>query len=326
MKKKDKEILITLAITIYKPEYYEIKNWLNYYQRLKNQKNIQLIFLIDNPEIDENILNLLKKEKAEYKIYDKNYGKFYIIKDACDKNLIKGTFLKICDPDDLIYVNALKKFCKEELIKLNKKRNYLITTNAAILKAGNYTYDNFKHENIKLKMFNKIAINSNSIFSTKIIKEEIKNKYLHLTKSSDILFSILALLSQKTIFITIEKGWFYIYNRRKGISSYNKFNHNKNKLKEEYRKLFYDTFRYLKILDKMSVKISEIKYLEVPRKFDIWTINNSLINSKFFIFKRIFYIRTIYKIFKKIEISEGNWFFLILYKYYFYQIFRIHLK
>lgn len=316
--------IITIIITIYNQQYYEIKNWLNYKDELSNNKDIQFLFLIDNPNINKNILNLIKKSKAEYKLYDKNYGKFYIVKDACDKNLVKGRFIKICDPDDLILPKSLIGF-KEIISNLNKNQNYLILTRHAIINQGYYTNNNFQNKYKILRTFNKLPVNCNTVFSTEIIKK-FEKKYKNLSKCSDILLSIEALLQKETLLIIIEKKWFYIYNRNKGISSYNKFSYNKKELKNEYKKLFFDTYKYLKILKKLLPKINEMNYITFPTIYDFKTVNNSLVKGNFLIFKRIYYITKIYKIFKKIKISQGNWYILKLLKYYFLQIFKIKMK
>lgn len=319
------EIIITLAITVYKPQYYEIKNWLEYCELLKNDESIQLIFLIDNPNINQNILNLIEKSSTEYKIYDKNYGKFYVVKDACEKNLIKGKFLKICDPDDLLNLNNLRKFVKK-ISLLNYNQEYLILTGHGNIKGWYYSKWNINVSKIKTELLKSVPVNYNTILSTKALKN-FPFKYKNLSKSSDSIFSITNLIDKDVIFITMEKNWFYVYNKRKGISnSTNKFNHNRKKLKKDYNKLFFDTFYYLNILLKLNEQISEIKYTNYPRKFDFYTTHNALIGSNFKLIKRILFTRKIYKIFQKIDNSEKKWNFLNLFKFYFLQIIKKRIK
>ncbi|BDV03652.1 MAG: hypothetical protein HPPSJP_3730 [Candidatus Hepatoplasma scabrum] len=322
---KNKDIILTLIITIYNPQYYEIKNWLNFKNKLKEYNDIQFLFLIDNPEINENILNLIKKEKAEYKMYEKNHGKFYIVKDACDKNIARGLFIKICDPDDLIITEHLLNFANW-LKKLKSYRDYLILTSHGIIKTGYHAEENINMKKIQLKTFGGAPINCNTVFSRAIIKR-FKNKYDKLSKSSDSLISVNTLLDPKTIYIVADQSkWFYIYNWRKGISSYNLFDYNKKKLKLKYKNLFLDNYRYLNILKNMQKEINNIKYVNFPTKYDFITVNNSLIKGKFSWFARICYITKIYKIFQKINISENDWNLFILFKCYFFQTFKIKRK
>ncbi|CRX36961.1 / / hypothetical protein / 439600:440568 Forward [Candidatus Hepatoplasma crinochetorum] len=321
----NEEIIITLAVTIYDPQYYEIKNWIHYKNHLKNDKNIDFVFLIDNPNINSNIINLIKKNNANYKIFDKNYGKFYIVKDAIDKNIIKGEFIKICDPDDLISMHHLRKLVKK-LSLLKKEKDYLILTKHGYINGGYYSTRNIDVTKVNMKILRTVPVNYNTIISTRVIKE-YKEKYINLTKSSDSIFAIIALSNKNCLFITMENDWFYVYNKRKGISnSFNKFNHNKEKLKKDYQKLFFDTFYYLKLSEKIKKEINSIKYTSFPRKFDFYTTHNALIGSKFFLFKRIKYTKQIYKIFRRIDNAEGEWNYLILLKFILLQIFKRKIK
>jgi hypothetical protein len=77
-------------------------------------------------------------------------------------------------------------------------------------------------------------------------------------------------------------------------------------MKSDYKKLFYDTFYYLNILIELNDKLIKIKYTKFPRKFDFYTSHNTLIGTNFNLIKRILLIRKTYKIFKKIDITEGN--------------------
>lgn len=321
----NQEITITLVITIYDPQYYEIRNWIYYKNQLKNNKDIDFVFLIDNPDINVNIINLIKKNQANYKIFDKNYGKFYIVKDAIDNNLIKGRFIKICDPDDLISMFHLKKLVKK-LALLKEEKNYLVLIKHGHINGGYYSRWNVDITKVSMKILRSVPVNYNTIISTNAIKE-YKEKYVNLTKSSDSIFAIITLSNKNCLFITMENNWFYVYNKRKGISnSFDKFNHNKEELKKDYQKLFFDTLYYLKLSEKIKEEINSIRYTSFPRKFDFYTTHNALIGSKFSLFKRIKYTKQIYRIFRKIENVEGEWNYLVLLKFIFLQICKRKIK
>lgn len=292
---------LTLAITIYDLSVNEINNWFFIATKIKEIPDVHLIFLNDNPDRDLEYSELFKE--FDYVKCKENKGKYQLAKDAVDQNLIKGRWVKFCDPDDFILINRLNAFVKV-LNKFDESdETPLIKFEYSRIIYPSETWDITDQEHIfgmsMLRRFPSL-INYNTVIPTETLKNfplEAKNQ----TKSSDVLFSLSWDQSEDKS-ITYINIPFYVYNYLNGVSGYNKKEQTKLRRVKNDRMIM-ELFTFLDIMNLYR----ESNNLLTPSFFDYKWLHNNLINKRVSLIKRIFYTRKAFKKLKKVAKNNKIW-------------------
>lgn len=316
------KIIITLLIFINESRYHEIKNWIYFKKCFQNNSKIEFIFSSLNKNTDQNVLNLFKKNDCNYRIFSEDDGKLYTLKKSLEDNFIKGSFLKICNSYDLVDIINLENIIKE-LEKLDERKKYLISHKEATIKNRFYDIETFNENKkmISLKNRPKYKINTNKIFSISLLKD-INLNFKNIMHSYNDLLVFFSLINPNKIYKKINI-WFYIYNERNNISPYFRFTYNKKNAIEEHKKIFIEIKQVLKILKSVEIKKREFKF---SLKYNLYDINNILINGKYNILDIISNITKIYYIYKKNNYSRIKLSFWSLLKCYLFQLLKKKIK
>ncbi len=268
--------ILTITLTIFKPTIEEIKNFFFSVEKIneiyRDKENlVQFMIISDNPELDEEVVNLIEKkvnelnefENIEFIGTNENLGKTWQIFRNLER--IKGDFVKMADPDDFLIPNETVDFIEEKLKKLPK--------NSLIINSYNQVFEKITKENFtnleNKRFFKKASFNPNSTYPLEILKKVIWDFNL-LIWSDDLLGYML--LKEGANIVEIPDNYFYINQSHAGVSV--------TKAKHSNMKFYNDTILYLSKVEEMTktdFDLAAFKMItEKPSKWMLEKVANDL--------------------------------------------------
>lgn len=282
--------ILTLIFPLYKPTELEIENII--YTNKKIMNEVDILVLSDNEDIDKKYYSIFENEKIKYIKSQGNIGKYQVVKNAVDNNLVKTKWFKICDSDDIVKLKSISnfnkrfsRFRKDKVIRFYPSLN--IKPGSWSTKEVNENIDKIKIK--KRRMFS--IVNENTIHPTSHLKKSpiiAPNQ----TKSSDVLFSLASCINRKLRV----KNWndsFYIYNKHSGISSQDTFNET----------MFMQLISFLEIMKDYE----EQNNMKAPSYFDYRWAHNNIIKSEWSIEDKIEKMRYIFDLLSVAAKDNWNW-------------------
>lgn len=320
-----KNILLTIALTIYEPKKIELENYFysinelfKIYKENNKKPRFQFLIISDNPDLPEETENFILKEISSFENTSYVSCKENLVRNLqVYKNLDKlnGKFLKIADPDDYLNPEDTYDLIEENLSKL--------TGNELIIHSYNRVYTSpINHESINLLkhniFFKEKSYNPNSIYPIKIFKQ-INWDFKMMIWSDDLLGFMHYI--EKADFIHMPDVVFYVNAAHNGVS--------KTKTKHTNLRYYNDSLLFLEKTKELILKEGYIEenikmFKKITGKTSFW-FYNQILNDLHFLqktsrFKKISMMRKLYKVasFFEKENNEFKWIKLKTYIWLFF--------
>lgn len=258
--------LLTLIYTLYDFNEHEVLNIVKLNHEIKDNSKIDLFVLSDNPLINDDLAKLLGKEKINLIPSERNLGKYQMVKNFIDSEIVTSPWVKMCDPDDILLYDELNSFVSylsniHQAISEESRIPFIRFSKVNRIDSGDHDFDfinDNKHFLSTAKFKPSVVVNENSVIPTKDLRDFdlfVEGQ----TKSSDVLFSLSHFVKEKPNIVEYEKS-FYVYNYRNGITGAKTFN----------KDMFEQFVKFLKIM----IEYKEFNKMSAPSKFDyIWACN-----------------------------------------------------
>lgn len=277
---------ITLIYTVYDFNKHEIQNIFKLNNRVMNLEGIDIFVLSDNPEINNELGQMLAKENIKFIENQFNSGKYQLVKNFIDSGLVESPWVKMCDPDDIILYDELIEF-NDYLGKLKETIDgdfpFIRFQKVKRLESGKHDIDEINNNKDKLIFGNfnfPIVVNENSVIPTMDLINFDLVAY-NQTKSSDVLFSLSHFRKDELNVIEHDES-FYVYNFRNGITGTKDFSES----------MFKQFISFLSIMSKFK----EVNKMSAPSKFDYTWAHNSLIMSDYSVKKKVALMKQVFEL------------------------------